>query len=470
MVLKTFESRLNILLSTAGFFPNSFGGGQVYVYRLAKELIRRGHDVTILTSDMWQDGNGENILNSYEYGGIPVRAIRLNPKTLSAGDLYSELSPILMENLRTLLKRLNPDVVHINGIKAPLILICNELNRPNVVTAHHPGFACPAGDLLTPDEGLCEKRAHPTVCIPCCSFRKTSNYIAGWILGHAPRWAYKPVGEILNKNNKNSYIGRGLMFPWLIEKRIESQRIRLFGSKFIISPSIAMTNLLIRNGVNSDKMFLVPHGIEPIPRLPLDRSAERKVRFGYIGSYNRGKGFHILLEALERVEPQDDCELHIFGGAQNPWDKKFIGECMARYSGKSRIIDHGYVSHDELPNAFKEIEVLVVPSIYLEVFGLVILEAFSAGRPVIVSKSGGPEELVRDSVTGFVVERNSSEALARAMQKIIDNPNRIHDMSQQITNVKTIHEYVDEMEKIYISLLPKTELSINSLKNQLLSR
>jgi glycosyltransferase involved in cell wall biosynthesis len=444
---------MKYLLSVPLFFPYGYGGGQVYVYRLARELLRRGHDVNIISSAPWQSGNEEYAIESYEYSGVPVRTIKLNPKALSAGDIYSELSPVLMQGLKALLNQLNPDLVHINGLKAAMITICNRLNIPHVVTAHHPGFVCPAGDLLTPNENLCQKSANRTVCIRCCCIRKTSNNMLGCLLGQLPRQLYRPIGETFNRYKRIPYVVRGLMYPWLIEKRIEGQTIRLNDSNFIISPSEAMRNLLIGNGVDPEKIFLMPHGIEPIARLPFDKINSRQIGFGYVGSFNRAKGFHILLQALEQISSQDHCELHIFGGAQNPWGNKFVADCMAGYSGRAKIINHGYISHDELQNAFKEIDILVVPSIYLEVFGLVILEGFSAGRPVIVSKSGGPAELVRDGVDGFVVERNDSKALAMAMQKFIDNPDLITQMSSRILPVKTIQQYVDEVERVYRHLI-----------------
>jgi glycosyltransferase involved in cell wall biosynthesis len=260
------------------------------------------------------------------------------------------------------------------------------------------------------------------------------------------------MGEALNRFKRVPYIGRGLMFPWLIEKKMEAQKVRLQGPKFIICPSEAIRDLLIRNGVHPEKIFLIRYGIELIPRLPLGETDGRRIRFGYIGTLNRAKGFHILLQALEKITSQNYFELHIFGEAQNPWDKEFVSECMARYCGKAKIISHGYIPHDRLSDAFKEIDILILPSIYLEVFGLVIWEAFSAGRPVIVSKSGGPEEVVRDGVDGFVVERNNSNALAVAMQKFTDNPELMHRMAQQNPYVRTIQEHVDELENIYASL------------------
>ncbi len=447
-------AKFRIILSVPSFFPYSFGGGQVYVYRLAKELKQRGHIVTIVTSAPLEKGNDECTLRNYQYDGLSVKSISLNPEVVTEGDKYSELNPDLMRGLRNILKELDPDIVHINGLKAALITVCNEMNIPNVVTAHHPGFACPASTLLTPSDTLCEKVADISVCLSCCSKHKRPGKI-GWLLGHIPGWIYRPTGEFLNKYKKIPYIVRGLMYPWWVEKRMEGQKVLLKNSQFIISPSEAMKELLIRNGVPLEKIVLVPHGIEPLDRLPVEKSDNGKIRFGYIGSVGRAKGFHVLLAALEKLSRQDNSELHVFGGAQNLWDKEYMERSLGMYKGKSKIITHGYFDHHKILEAFNQIDILVVPSIYLEVFGLVILEAFSVGRPVIVTKSGGPAELVRDGVDGFIVDRNDSKSLEEAMQKFIDDPNLIIEMSKRIPHVKTMQEYVDEIEKIYSKIIHK---------------
>ena len=457
---------MKIVISIPYFFPLSFGGGQVYVRRLATELLQRGYEVTVLTSTFWQKHGGMYHITNYKYEGLKVTGISLNPKAMSEADKYSELSPILLEGVRNMIKKLKPDIVHINGLKPGLITVCNQLEIPSVVTAHHPGFACPVSTLLKPDESLCEARADRSVCVPCCCLWKCSRRFHGKLLELIPPQIYRAVGKKLNRYEKIPYLGRGLMFPWLVEKRMEGQRVLLRESQSIISPSRAMKRLLLRNNVPEKKIFLLPHGIEPLEWSPVEKLNDRPIRFGYIGRIDYAKGFHILLQAIEKMPSAINCELHIFGDAQNEWDKKYFIDSLSRYKGKARIYNYGYISNDKLLDAYKKIDILVVPSIYLEVFGLVILEGFSAGRPMIVSKSGGPEELVRDGVDGFVVERNNADVLADAMQRFVDNPELTARMAQQIPHVRTIQEHVDEVEKIYLSLCFKTNRVVVSSSQQ----
>ena len=69
-------AKIRIILSVPSFFPYSFGGGQVYVYRLAKELKQRGHIVTIVTSAPLEKGNDECAVRNYQYDGLSVKSIR----------------------------------------------------------------------------------------------------------------------------------------------------------------------------------------------------------------------------------------------------------------------------------------------------------------------------------------------------------------------------------------------------------
>jgi glycosyltransferase involved in cell wall biosynthesis len=448
---------MNYLLSVPLFFPHSFGGGQVYVFRLAKELQRRGHDVNIVTSAIWQNGNDDYKLKNYEYNAIKVTGVELNPEVVAEEDKYSELSPILIKALCDVLKTINPDFVHINGLKPPLITICNQKNIPYVVTAHHPGVTCPASTLLRPDKTLCYKTPSLNACIPCCSIWRVSGFAFGSILcgliGHIPKWLYHAAGKLSHKRKKISYVIRALRYPLLVEKMMEGDEVILHKSKFIISPSQAMKELLIRNGVAPEKIFMVPHGIDPLPVLPIEPLNDRAIRFGFIGSFSFTKGLHVLINALELVSHQENCELHIYGGFIGQSTNKYLTECLNNYKGKAKIINHGYIPNDNLKDAYKMIDVLVVPSVYFEVFGLVILEAFSAGRPVIVSRSGGPAELVRNGIDGFIVDRNDDKSLAGAMQKFIDTPDLIIEMARQVNEVRTMADHVNELERIYQRLI-----------------
>jgi len=444
---------MKILLLAAGFFPHSFGGGEIYVNGLAKELQRREHSVIVLTQATWDGGKDIYQIKENRFENIQVFTFNINPKSLSYSEISTGFGPSTTKILREILSKLSPDIVHINGLKSATVAACNDLKISHVVTAHHMGIACPAGGLLRSDYTICSKPANYRDCVPCCSMLKTPKLYTGRILGRIPSSIYRPMGRILNNVKRLPYVGRGLIYPWLIEQSISAKKGLLEDARLFIAPSMAVRELLIRNGCKAEKITLVPHGIEPLHKLPIEKIDGRPIRFGYLGRIDPSKGLHILLRAAELLSDGALCELHIFGATRNPWDEEYYKRTLARYRGKTKVLTHGLIPHDKLSGSFAKIDILVVPSLLPEAFGLVVQESFFAGRPVIVTNSGALLESVRNGVDGFVVERNNSKALAEGMQKFIENPKLVIEMTNQIPSVTTIQEHVNEVEKIYYRLI-----------------
>jgi glycosyltransferase involved in cell wall biosynthesis len=137
--------------------------------------------------------------------------------------------------------------------------------------------------------------------------------------------------------------------------------------------------------------------------------------------------------------------LHVYGDTEG---NDYYTSVVSRYKGSAKIIPHGFVREDLLQQAYDSIDVLVLPSLAHEAFGLVVNEALAVGRPVIVSRSGALPELVQEEF-GIVVERNSVESLAQAMMRCADNPRSIVEMAERIPGIKKVDRYVDEIEILY---------------------
>jgi len=83
----------------------------------------------------------------------------------------------------------------------------------------------------------------------------------------------------------------------------------------------------------------------------------------------------------------------------------------------------GRVPHDQVPSALTELDIYVALSrLDSESFGVAIIEAGAAGRPVVVSDAGGLPEVTRDGETGLVVPREDPQAAAEAMLRLIHDP------------------------------------------------
>jgi glycosyltransferase involved in cell wall biosynthesis len=454
---------VKILVSAPAFFPHSFGGGEIYVYRLAKELLKRNHEVKLLTPAKWEDHEKSTepyIIKDYTYEDIHVISFLLNPDKISHLERSTGYGPLIFKILKKIISEVSPELIHINGLKPTMVTLCNELKIPHVVTSHHTGVVCPAGGLVRYDGNVCKEEINADNCIHCCCIWKRPKWYIGRLMGKIPEWIYEPLGGRLHARNKLPYFLRGLITPWIIEESMRQKELVMEKAQLIIAPSYFMKELLLKGKCNPDKIRVIPHGIEPIGRIPMEDIKGRPIRFAYIGRIDPSKGLHILLEATEILRNGSSCEIHIFGAARNLWDEEYKEKILRAYKGKAQIIDHGLISHNKLSDVYTHVDVLVVSSILPEAFGLVVAEAFSAGRPVIVFNSGALPEQVQQGVSGFITESNDSKFLAEAMQKFINNPELIIEMSKNLPHVKTMEEYVDEVEQVYCHVMQKDEQMI----------
>ena len=110
------------------------------------------------------------------------------------------------------------------------------------------------------------------------------------------------------------------------------------------------------------------------------------------------KGIDFLLQEIQSL-PRDKYELFIAGEGDTALSTKEFKQ--REYPGCASVHWLGFIQSAEL---FQKIDLLVVPSIWQEPFGRVIVEAYSAGIPVLASRVGGIPEIVRENVTGFLFD------------------------------------------------------------------
>ena len=439
-----------VLFTASRFFPSSYGGGEMYVLSLAQELAGRGYDVLVVTLAPWQEHSSGNFArNDFIYEGTAVAAVSFNPAFTTEGEKYAVNHPLLRLVLKDVITEFSPHIIHINGINSATLMVAKDLRLPTITTIHHSGIACTAGALVRPDHSLCQYAADPSVCVPCCSFYRSPHWWSGGILGKTPSWFYRRYGKRVDSIRRLPYLFRVLRYPWLVDQSIDQMHIVWKFSERFIAPSLAIKRLLLRNGVEEGRILVIPHGIRRLQREELKFDGKRKIKFGFVGQFSFIKGIHLIVQALERLHHGERCELHLFGTAQTSEEELYFYALIENYAGAARIIQHGYQKGEELQKAYSSIDVLLCPSLAYEAYGLVVAESLAVGRPVIVSSSGALPELVNDGESGYVVERNSRDELLLAMQRCIDSPELIRKMAQRIPPMKTVHQYGDEIEKVY---------------------
>ena len=168
-------------------------------------------------------------------------------------------------------------------------------------------------------------------------------------------------------------------------------------------------------GVRVDAVFVAPNPVDHelfSTRARRDRSISgERVRFLFVGRLEDSKGVHVLLDAWERLEAE--AELTVAGDGPLA---DLVEVRSRRAKHPIRIV--GHLQRDALVDEYARADVFVFPSLS-DPWGLVINEAAAAGLPVIATTApGAVDDLVRDGLTGFVVEPGSASELTRAMSEL----------------------------------------------------
>ena len=185
------------------------------------------------------------------------------------------------------------------------------------------------------------------------------------------------------------------------------------------------------------------------------------VLFIFVGAVRSGKGVIQLAQAFTKLAAEHGNVHLAVAGSTKLWldsqGPKDTGEQQARAIlaealAQRRVSLLGLVAPAALPPYYAAADVLVMPSIFQEGFGLVILEAFAAGIPVIGARSGAVSELVEEERTGLLVDPGDADSLHHAMHRLLldhDLRQRLGAAGRQTALNMPWEKTVDRLEKIY---------------------
>jgi len=164
---------------------------------------------------------------------------------------------------------------------------------------------------------------------------------------------------------------------------------------------------------------------------PLFSDAE--LVFGMIKTMNRIYGVDLALLAFKQVMdrfPERRLKLLLVGGGDTDNEFRNLAERMGI---STHVHFTGRIEQSEVPHYHRMIDVFLNPS-RAESFGVSVLEAMACGRPVIVAKTGGLEEIVTDQVNGLYCEPGNSESLAERMIFLTENSDFRNELAEGARN------------------------------------
>lgn len=143
-----------------------------------------------------------------------------------------------------------------------------------------------------------------------------------------------------------------------------------------------------------------------------------------VGRLQRRKGFDYVIRALPRLRDQGiDAHYALIGIGE---DREYLHRLATELGVSERVHLLGHVSYEDLPRWYAACDLFVMPNRDIdgdtEGFGLVFLEAASAGKASVAGTAGGTGSAVIDGVTGLRVDGESPGAIAGALARLLSDP------------------------------------------------
>lgn len=218
----------------------------------------------------------------------------------------------------------------------------------------------------------------------------------------------------------------------------------LRGADAIIVPSPSMIGKLVMAGSPRERIFIRPHHID----LPdSDARPSAGDYRSYIGRLSPEKGLRTLLAAFREIP---DIPLRIAGsGPLQAEIERSIGSDWR--SNELRL--EGFVSGEAKERLIASARLIVAPSESYETFGLAVLEAYAAAKPVVASRIGSFRHLVEEGNSGVLVEPGNPKALAKAIRELCSDVSRCLAMGahgKQLAN--SIYSPERSLRTLYLRL------------------
>jgi glycosyltransferase involved in cell wall biosynthesis len=410
------------LLMTA-FGWNDGGGGTMLPRFMAKELVRRGWDVTVFHAAVAPDPSGvPYALREWEEDGVRLVGVHNRPSALydtSRPDREID-DPTITEAFAAVMDRVRPDVVHfhnLHNLGAALIDVAAARGVPSYFTTHNYWLVCPRAYLLRGDGALCGGPGdRGGDCATC--------------LGSADVDAYQQR---------------------LAEIRDRAAR----GITTMLTISDAVRRVLIDQGYPADMLDVVRQSVPSMDeiweRVGRDRRPGRieddRLTVGFFGSAYAMKGPQLLVEAAQRT--RHPVRVRIHGELPAPMRRE-----LERLDARGVVELHGAFSPDELPDLLSGVDAAALPSVWWDCANLAARECLAARVPLLAPRMAGLAEAITDGVDGLAFDGGDVDGLVRRLDRLASEPGLLEQLQRGIEAPNPFPRFMDDVEAYYAGERP----------------
>ncbi len=399
---------MKILILSDRIPPENKGGAEVIAWNLAKGLQSAGHEVQVIASTDKADFEDvrEGIQTYHIHSQYPERfrayVSLYNPQTLG--------------KLKQLYERIQPDVVNAHNVHAHLsysaLSVAYRMGVQTVFSSH---------DVMPIAYAKLMHTIQPPFQLPGLHNLKQM------------RFRFNPL--------RNRWIRHILMHHTAHRTAVSH------GLKTALETNGLPTFEVVHNGIDVSRFQAKLKIVNQLR----DRwnLANRKVIL-FAGRLTSAKGVLPVLRALNRLKEAIPEALLLVLSAQ-PIEAQIPPEFG--HLQDQHILSGGWLQGDELVSAYQVADVVVVPSIYLDPFPTVNLEAMASGKPVIATCYGGSSEAVVDGETGYIIDPLDTATFVGRLTRLLTNDELAKQMGQagykRVQSQFSLEKQVDVMMDLY---------------------
>ena len=389
---------MRILVLSDLYPPYYIGGHEIRCKIIADGLSEKGHEVHILTSTYGINGQSKDkniyrLLYFIDWRGSKKRYMQIK------NALLARLNYLITNKL---IKQLRPDIIYAGKISGISILASKAIQSVNSPIVHHLGNYFPAE------------------LVEMCVLEKN------------------PLKRLLRK----------IIYGF--------NDIDDFDFKHILVVSEAVKKRYVEAGFVADNISIIPP--RGIPSVLIRKEYNRNIKLHdeqtkllYVGRLSKEKGIDTALKTVEYLTNKSEMQnltLDIIGDGDEQYVKE-LHIITEKLGIENRVKFIGELQYEDVLKEYDNYYMLLVPSLWEEPFGVIILEAMSQGLPVIASKVGGIPDILENEKTGLLVPPGDSLKMAEAVKKLVDNPS-LHETISRNGIKRVQEEYTNELiiEKI----------------------
>jgi glycosyltransferase involved in cell wall biosynthesis len=410
---------VRILILADRIPPENAGGAEKIAWSLACGLRDNGHDVHVIAAtfepsfEEVREGIPTYHLHAqYRMRFQPYRMI-YNPQT--AGDLkrlYAQIRPDIV----------NAHNIH-NGLSYYSLALAHRMGLPTVFSSH---------DVMP----FAYNRLTYFVDPAQCGVQSSAQYrLPPFFNLRQMRFRYNPVRNLALRYILTHHVQRRTCVSEAHRQALEANDLPPFQ--------------VVHNGIASERFQTTPDAVERL-RTKLGVQGRKIILFG--GRLTADKGSYQLLAAFKAlVERVPEALLLVLSRAG--LDEHGLNTPEFRHLRERHVLSGGWLSGDELAAAYGLTDVVTVPSICLDCFPTINLEAMAAGKTVVATCYGGSPEAVVDGETGYIVNPFDSAILAGKLEHLLRDDGLRARMGaagqRHIAEHFTLAHQVGAMESIY---------------------